>query len=259
MSPCAAAWPGQRACGCAGAVDRVSTRRAWEAALEVGRWAGATSVSGHVPQRLATQLLTEAGVPVDRRASDLRRGERIALIERLDLVRRCRGPATKGSRRPRSPAVASRWTKSTQGRSKAAVIPASFSAARCSTRSAPSVVTTSRGHGRRAAWPDRAPQCPPNRARSLDLACLPSCRWALERPSARSPATASSRVTTADGRKVDYTVFRGPSRRTPDLTRVHSARTVVPDCTRRRECGSAPRGREARTGGPSRRTRRPLS
>ena len=56
---------------------------AWEAAL--GSTAGlvVTAVSDHLPQRLALQLLAEAGVPADRRASALRRGERVALIERL--------------------------------------------------------------------------------------------------------------------------------------------------------------------------------
>jgi len=55
----------------------------WERALTSGASQVATIVAGHVPQRLATQLLTEAGVPIDRRVPDLRRSERTALIERL--------------------------------------------------------------------------------------------------------------------------------------------------------------------------------
>ena len=55
----------------------------WERALTSGASQVATIVAGHVPQRLATQLLTEAGVPIDRRVQDLRRSERTALIERL--------------------------------------------------------------------------------------------------------------------------------------------------------------------------------
>jgi predicted Rossmann fold flavoprotein len=47
----------------------------------------ATTVSSHLPQRLAMQLLEEAGVPADRRASDLRREERRALVERLTAYR----------------------------------------------------------------------------------------------------------------------------------------------------------------------------
>jgi predicted Rossmann fold flavoprotein len=46
-----------------------------------GRVAGA--VSRHLPARLAEQLITEAGMPADRRAGDLRREERAALIELL--------------------------------------------------------------------------------------------------------------------------------------------------------------------------------
>jgi predicted flavoprotein YhiN len=42
-----------------------------------------TRVSSHLPQRLTMRLLEEAGVPADRRGSDLRRTERRALIERL--------------------------------------------------------------------------------------------------------------------------------------------------------------------------------
>jgi predicted flavoprotein YhiN len=40
-----------------------------------------------VPQRLAERLLAESGVPPDRRASELRRGERVALVENLTAFR----------------------------------------------------------------------------------------------------------------------------------------------------------------------------
>ena len=42
-----------------------------------------TAVSRHLPSRLAEQLVAEAGIPADRRASELRREERTALVERL--------------------------------------------------------------------------------------------------------------------------------------------------------------------------------
>lgn len=62
------------------------------ARLEAGEWgvvlarAGGlvlTALSPHVPQRLAAQLMAEVGVPADRRASDLRRCERLGLIAQL--------------------------------------------------------------------------------------------------------------------------------------------------------------------------------
>jgi hypothetical protein len=40
-------------------------------------------VSRHIPARLAEQLVVRAGVPPDRRATELRREERTALAERL--------------------------------------------------------------------------------------------------------------------------------------------------------------------------------
>jgi predicted flavoprotein YhiN len=40
-------------------------------------------MAAHLPQRLGMQLMHEAGVPADRRASDLRRPERVAVIEML--------------------------------------------------------------------------------------------------------------------------------------------------------------------------------
>jgi predicted Rossmann fold flavoprotein len=45
----------------------------------------ATMVSSRLPQRLTTQLMNEAQVPLDRKGAELRRGERIALIERLTM------------------------------------------------------------------------------------------------------------------------------------------------------------------------------
>jgi predicted Rossmann fold flavoprotein len=64
---------------------------AWEAALAGPERSGggsaaalvATPLSSRLPQRLTMRLLEEAGVPADRRGSDLRRTERRALIERL--------------------------------------------------------------------------------------------------------------------------------------------------------------------------------
>jgi predicted Rossmann fold flavoprotein len=52
----------------------------WESMLASTSSLVATAVSAHLPQRLATQLMAEAGVPVDRRASELRRAERTGLI-----------------------------------------------------------------------------------------------------------------------------------------------------------------------------------
>jgi predicted Rossmann fold flavoprotein len=71
--------------------DAAVFRVAWSA-RDAGEWQRelapspalvSTIVARHLPQRLAVQLLTEAGVPIDRRAADLRRGERTALIEVL--------------------------------------------------------------------------------------------------------------------------------------------------------------------------------
>jgi predicted flavoprotein YhiN len=42
-----------------------------------------TTVARHLPQRLAEQLVKEAGIPPDRRAGELRRAERTALLEAL--------------------------------------------------------------------------------------------------------------------------------------------------------------------------------
>lgn len=55
----------------------------WRRALTASSGLVVTNVARHLPQRLAAQLLIEAGVPQDRRAAELRRGERAALIEAL--------------------------------------------------------------------------------------------------------------------------------------------------------------------------------
>jgi predicted flavoprotein YhiN len=41
----------------------------------------AAILTRHVPGRLAEQLMTECGVPVDRRLSSLKRSERVALVD----------------------------------------------------------------------------------------------------------------------------------------------------------------------------------
>ena len=61
----------------------VTDERKWEDVFKTSAGLVATAISLHVPQRLAAMLMNEADVPVDRRASDLRRDERRALIERL--------------------------------------------------------------------------------------------------------------------------------------------------------------------------------
>ncbi|MGE0864857.1 MAG: NAD(P)/FAD-dependent oxidoreductase [Vicinamibacterales bacterium] len=56
---------------------------AWEREFAAPSALVSTVVAKHVPARLAEQLQIEAGVPMDRRTSALRRTERLALIERL--------------------------------------------------------------------------------------------------------------------------------------------------------------------------------
>jgi predicted flavoprotein YhiN len=56
---------------------------AWQQELETSTALVVTTIARHLPQRLAVQLVTEAGIPTDRQAAELRRGERIALIEAL--------------------------------------------------------------------------------------------------------------------------------------------------------------------------------
>ena len=55
----------------------------WEALLTSGAGLILNAVASKIPQRLAERLLFEAGVPLDRRFQDLRRTERISLIELL--------------------------------------------------------------------------------------------------------------------------------------------------------------------------------
>jgi predicted Rossmann fold flavoprotein len=56
---------------------------AWHDTLASAAGLVVNVVAQHVPQRLAEQLLREAGVPIDRRAAELRREERAALVEHL--------------------------------------------------------------------------------------------------------------------------------------------------------------------------------
>ncbi len=71
--------------------ERASVRVQW-CDLDQRRWqqtiAGATGlvvnvVARHLPERLAEALVTSAGIPVGRTVSELRRSERIALVEHL--------------------------------------------------------------------------------------------------------------------------------------------------------------------------------
>jgi hypothetical protein len=55
----------------------------WDAALTSARAQVSTVLAARLPQRLVQQLMIEAGVPLDRLTSQLRRAERLALIERL--------------------------------------------------------------------------------------------------------------------------------------------------------------------------------
>jgi predicted Rossmann fold flavoprotein len=55
----------------------------WQRELATSTGLVVTAVARHLPQRLAAQLLEEAGLPPDRRAAELRRDERTALIEAL--------------------------------------------------------------------------------------------------------------------------------------------------------------------------------
>jgi predicted Rossmann fold flavoprotein len=56
---------------------------AWERELGAAAGQVSTALGRHLPQRLAEQLLKEAGVPIDRRAAELRRAERTSLIDAL--------------------------------------------------------------------------------------------------------------------------------------------------------------------------------
>ncbi len=61
----------------------VHDARAWERELAAASGLVRTVVSRRLPPRLTEQLLVDAGVPRDRRAPELRRAERRALIEAL--------------------------------------------------------------------------------------------------------------------------------------------------------------------------------
>lgn len=55
----------------------------WEARLAAATGLIVTALAREIPQRLAVALMDETAIPSDRKASELRRHERIALIERL--------------------------------------------------------------------------------------------------------------------------------------------------------------------------------
>jgi predicted Rossmann fold flavoprotein len=55
----------------------------WAAALAASDSLVVNAVARHLPERLAAALMAEAGIPAMRRASELRRTERTALVERL--------------------------------------------------------------------------------------------------------------------------------------------------------------------------------
>ncbi len=55
----------------------------WETTFAATNGLVANVIAERLPQRLATQLVKEAGISSDRRASELRRAERLSLIDRL--------------------------------------------------------------------------------------------------------------------------------------------------------------------------------
>jgi hypothetical protein len=55
----------------------------WQRDLATSVGLVVSTVARHVPQRLAEQLLNEAGVPLDRRSTELPRRERTALVDTL--------------------------------------------------------------------------------------------------------------------------------------------------------------------------------
>ncbi|MEO8069999.1 MAG: aminoacetone oxidase family FAD-binding enzyme [Acidobacteriota bacterium] len=56
---------------------------AWHNLFESSSALVVNLVARHLPQRLAEQLITESGIPMERRLAELRRAERTGLIERL--------------------------------------------------------------------------------------------------------------------------------------------------------------------------------
>ena len=134
-----------------GAVDRLD-EKAWEAALAPdGTRTVAGALRAELPDRLAAALCAAAGVDPARPLAQLRREERLRLVE--TLVRGelpwtghegyAKAEVTGGGVSLDGGGPARRW--------RAAGTRASFSAARSSTRSARSAATTSSGRGRRAA------------------------------------------------------------------------------------------------------------
>jgi predicted flavoprotein YhiN len=72
--------------------DRSAVIRAQWAAVHAAEWGAqlansralvSTVIAAHLPQRLALQLTREVALPAERRASELRRSERVALIDAL--------------------------------------------------------------------------------------------------------------------------------------------------------------------------------
>jgi predicted Rossmann fold flavoprotein len=59
------------------------TKEEWQRELTASAGRVVTSLARHLPQRLAEQLLKEAGIPQDRRSAELRRNERAVLLEML--------------------------------------------------------------------------------------------------------------------------------------------------------------------------------
>jgi hypothetical protein len=57
--------------------------KAWQGAFASSAGLVANVVARDLPERFAERLMTEAGVPLDRRAAELRRSERLALVDRL--------------------------------------------------------------------------------------------------------------------------------------------------------------------------------
>jgi predicted Rossmann fold flavoprotein len=57
--------------------------RQWQDAMMTGTASVVNVIARHLPQRLAEELALECDVPLDRRVPELRRDERIRLIERL--------------------------------------------------------------------------------------------------------------------------------------------------------------------------------
>ena len=59
------------------------TQQQWAREFEAPSASVATLLARHIPARLSERLMTETGVPADRRTSALKRAERLALVEAL--------------------------------------------------------------------------------------------------------------------------------------------------------------------------------